>query len=111
MSHEILGRISEELSFIRHGRPVCDVDCEHLGSFGGVDGCQQQEEVTGDPWPEPIQPGEKCLHPADRNICQHYFTVSMLGLCAALEGAPIVGGPHDNTELVKTLTRSSEDSG
>ncbi len=84
--------------------PLCDPDCWHYSVFGGVQGCGQKDGDYGG-WPEPIEPGEQCLYPNNRNICPGVI-ISSMGLCAALEGAVIKGGPHDNTKLVKLLTGS-----
>jgi len=82
---------------------LCSGDCWHYSVFGGVEGCGQREEETGNPWPEPIEPGQKCLYPNRREIYQS-FIMSSMGFCAALEGAVIKGGSDDNTKLVKILT-------
>ena len=89
-------------------RPPCNADCWHYSVFGGEEGCGQREEKTGNPWPEPIQPGESCLHPEDRDICEPIYVGSVLGLCAALEGEVIKGGPHDNSSIVRLLTNSEK---
>ena len=90
-------------------KPFCHEDCWHYDSFGGVEGCGQRNGGYGG-WPEPIKPGEKCLHPEDRDICKPVI-VSLQGLCAMLEGAVIQGGPHDNSQLVELLTSSGNSSG
>jgi len=89
-------------------RPPCNVDCWHYGVFGGVEGCGQRENKTGNPWPEPIELGEPCFHPEDRDICEPVYIGSVLGLCAALEGEVIQGGLHDNSSIVKLLTNSEK---
>ena len=70
-------------------KPLCHEDCWHYNVFGGVEGCGKQESENGDPWPEPIEPGEKCLYPKKRDI---------------------VGGPNDNTSIVKLLTNPKDSS-
>ena len=84
---------------------LCSGDCWHYAVFGGVEGCGQREEETGNPWPEPIEPGQKCLYPNKRDICQS-FIMSSIGFCAALEGQVISGGANDNTNLVGILIGS-----
>jgi len=83
-------------------KPKCDGNCWHYGMFGGVGGCEAL-----DSWGsihEPIEPGQTCLHPDKKEFGVDLGVVSAQGLCAALEGAVIVGGEHDNTQLVKVLT-------
>ena len=83
-------------------RPPCSANCWHYGSFGGTEGC---EYLAGDygGWPEQIKPDEKCLYPEKREIHEP-IVISSQGMCAALEGAVIKGGPHDNTTFVQMLT-------
>lgn len=85
-------------------KPLCDYDCWHYDSFGGEEGCGQEHGGWGG-WPEQIEPGEVCLHPEKRIICEP-IQGSMSGFCAALEGVAIKGGPHDNSLIVKLLTNS-----
>ncbi|MFA5992478.1 MAG: hypothetical protein WC796_02095 [Candidatus Pacearchaeota archaeon] len=82
-------------------KPLCDVNCWHYGSFGRVDGCERNTDDYGG-WPEPIEPGQKCLYPDDKRICQPVI-ISLLGLCAMLDGVVIEGGVNDNTHLAQML--------
>ena len=86
--------------------PACHENCWHYGVFGGVEGCEAKNELEGNPWPEPIEPGQKCLYPDKRDVKKPLFIGSMVGLCAALEGEVIIGGPADNTQLVQLLVGS-----
>lgn len=86
-------------------KPLCHDDCWHYGSFGGEEGCEQKHGGYGG-WPEPIQPGQECLYPKKKDIVKPSHIGSFQGLCAALEGSVIEGGPHDNTQLVEILTGS-----
>lgn len=88
-------------------KPLCNEDCWHYDVFGGEEGCGQHHGGWGG-WPEPVKPGEECLHPEERKICKPIFVGSALGLCAALTGDVIKGGPHDNTLIVKMLTGSKD---
>ena len=88
-------------------RPPCNADCWHNDVFGGEEGCGQRHGGWGG-WPEPIKPGEPCLHPEERDICEPVYVGSVLGLCVALEGKVIEGGPHDNSSIVRLLTNSEQ---
>jgi hypothetical protein len=81
----------------------CHGDCWHYGCFGGREGCEQKNGGWGG-WPEQIKPGEKCLHPEDRDICKPVLVSSLMGVCDALAGQTVMGGPGDNTQLVEILT-------
>ena len=91
-------------------KPLCHEDCWHYNVFGGVEGCGKQESENGNPWPEPIEPGEKCFYPKKRDIVKPIYIGSVQGLCAALEGTVIEGGPNDNTSIVKLLTNPKDSS-
>jgi len=82
-------------------KPPCHEDCWHYDTFGDVSGCGQAHGGWGG-WPEPIEPGQGCLYPEKRNICEPII-VDSVGFCAALEGSVIGGGLHDNTQLVERL--------
>lgn len=84
-------------------KPLCSSDCWHYDVFGGKEGCGQWHGGWGG-WPESVRPGEPCLHPEQRKICEPLYVGDLLGLCNALEGTIIEGGPHDNTSLVTLLT-------
>ena len=84
----------------------CNSNCWYYTSFGGERGCGQQESINGNPWPEPIQPGDPCIHPNDINVKVPVYVGSSLGLCEALGGNIIQGGPHDNTSIVRLLIES-----
>ena len=62
----------------------CQEECFHYGMFGGVEGCDAGR------FHEQIQPGQECLYPKHRNICQYVGSFSFLELCAALEGTPTI---------------------
>jgi len=83
-------------------KPLCSGECWHYDVFGNAEGCGQKNGGYGG-WPEPVKPGELCLHPESRQICAS-MCVSLVGLCAALEGEVIIGGPGDNSHFVKLLT-------
>jgi len=91
--------------YLKSRKPLCDDNCWHYSSFGGEEGCGQHHGGWGG-WPEPIKPGERCLHPEDRDVSEPIYVGSFLGFCAALEGAVIEGGPHDNTQVAGILTNS-----
>lgn len=99
--------MAELTKYFKKSKPLCDGDCWHYSSFGGVEGCGVREE-EGNYWPEEIQTGDKCLYPEKKDVCEPVFVGSILGFCAALEGTVIDGGLHDNTKLVKMLTNSKD---
>lgn len=82
MSEEEQGLCSKDCFWYEDG------ECEAMGLY---------EEVRGRKSP--------CLYPNQKD--RHYTTsVTSIGaLCATLEGKVVQGGPCDNTELVKMLTR------
>ena len=85
-------------------KPKCDVECFHYGMFGGEGGCEAL-----DSWGsihEPLEPGETCLYPKKKDFGIDLGIVSIQGMCAALEGAVITKGKHDNTKFVKVLSES-----
>lgn len=83
-------------------RLSCSVDCWHYSVFGGVEGCGKKNGSYGG-WPEQIKLGERCLYPSERDVGRPGMVVSLFGVCVALEGAVIQGGPHDNTKFVRML--------
>lgn len=91
-------------------RPLCSGDCWHYSVFGGDEGCGVQDELSGNPWPELIEPGEECFYPEKRSICKPVLVGDLFSLCAALEGDVIKGGPYDNTKFVQMLIDIDEKS-
>ena len=63
--------------------PACHEDCFDYGMFGWVNGCGAGISH------EAIEPGQPCLYPDLRHICKPIGSVSIIELCAALEGEPI----------------------
>jgi hypothetical protein len=57
-------------------RPLCHEDCFYYGSFSGVEGCDVSNGNWGG-WPEQIQPGQKCLYPRKRDICEPILVSSL----------------------------------
>jgi hypothetical protein len=51
--------------------------------FGRVEGCDYGKFHEG------IRPGQPCLYPSAKYICQPVGVGSMIELCAALEGTPM----------------------
>lgn len=94
----------KQLEFPFYQKPLCEEDCWHYGLFGDQICCDAKDSWGF--YQEPITEGELCLHPDKKDTSPPTFTGSLLGLCAALEGSVIIGGPHNNQQLVQILMGS-----